>query len=408
LLQHLSVKIFVERNDLAGAVFFLRGGARSFSHSAQGRFITQERDCVTRHGIDVADIGQKTADSVLDHFGNSSRSRSNWNDFAGHAFERGESEGFEFARHQHYVGNRQLFADLVLLAEKQYVLVNTFLYGQPFCLGAIGAVADQQQLGGNLLVHAVEDFDDIENAFYRTKIGKVDQQAFFVGNVLDAFFEPFRLAHILVAVHEVGNDLDVVLDVENLEGAIAQILRDRRDSVALLDGKTRDGKIGAIEADQSDVGAVQRGDERQIAARRGGRQHLLGEHGAHRMRNGVVHVEQVEFVKLRDFGHARRQGQIIGRIFKERIAGDLDFVIMNVGFRSGQANGLRIGDEMNLVAAAGKLKSQFGSNDSAAAVGWITGDADLHVPPEASANDTIIGFAGGPGDAGENKPPSCR
>jgi hypothetical protein len=57
---------------------------------------------------------------------------------------------------------------------------------------------------------------------------------------------------------------------------------------------------------------------------------------------------------------------------------------MNVGFGAGQANGLRIRNEMNVVAAASKLKAELGGDDSAAAVGWITGDADLHGSPGAN------------------------
>ncbi len=146
----------------------------------------------------------------------------------------------------------------------------------------------------------------------------------------------------------------------------------------------------------------------RLLARRSCRQHLLGQHRAHRVRDRVVHVQQIEFVELRDLSHARRQRQIVGRIFKQRIARDLDLVIMDVRFRSGQANGLRIGDEMNLVAAASQFQAQFGGDYSAAAVGRITGDADLHAPPGASPTisststiiSTIIGFAGAAGDAG--------
>jgi hypothetical protein len=56
---------------------------------------------------------------------------------------------------------------------------------------------------------------------------------------------------------------------------------------------------------------------------------------------------------------------------------------------------------MNLVAAASELKPQFSSDNSAAAVSGITGDANLHAPPDASpvSNGTIIGFAGCSGGA---------
>jgi hypothetical protein len=43
---------------------------------------------------------------------------------------------------------------------------------------------------------------------------------------------------------------------------------------------------------------------------------------------------------------------------------------------------------MNLVSPARKLKPQFGGDNSAAAVGWITGDANLHAPPTISSLDS--------------------
>jgi len=255
-------------------------------------------------------------------------------------------------------------------------------------LRTIRAIANQQQLGRNLLAHAVEDFDHVENALHRAEVREVYQKPLVVGDVFAALFHPFRLALIVVAVHEVGNDFDVVLDVEDFQRAGAQVLRDGGDAVALLDGKTGDRKIGAVQSDQRDVGAVQRGDKRQIAARRSGRQHLLGEHRAHRMRDGVMDVQQIEFVELRNLGHARGQRQIVRRIFEQRVPRDLDLVIVNIRLGAGQTDGLRIGDEMNLMAAAGQFQSEFGGHDTAAAVSWITGDPDLHAPPTISLLDS--------------------
>src|SRR5260370_40585994 len=79
-------------------------------------------------------------------------------------------------------------------------------------------------------------------------------------------------------------------------------------------------------------------------------------------------------------------------------------MIMNVRLRPGQTYGLRIGNEMNLVSPASELKPQFGGDNSAAAVGWITGDANLHAPPTIP----IIGFAGRVGDAGTRARGSAR
>src|ERR1039458_7795984 len=52
---------------------------------------------------------------------------------------------------------------------------------------------------------------------------------------------------------------------------------------------------------------------------------------------------------------------------------------------------------MNLVAPASELKPQFRGDDSAAAVGWITGDANLHAPPTIPSLDSREGPIGNPG-----------
>jgi hypothetical protein len=54
----------------------------------------------------------------------------------------------------------------------------------------VGAVADQQQFGRNLLAHAVEDLDDIGDPLHRTKIGKMHQNALAVRRVFAAQFRP--------------------------------------------------------------------------------------------------------------------------------------------------------------------------------------------------------------------------
>jgi hypothetical protein len=54
-------------------------------------------------------------------------------------------------------------------------------------------------------------------------------------------------------------------------------------------------------------------------------------------------------------------------------------VIVDVGFGAPQADGLRIRDEMNFMAALRQFQAQFGGYDTTAAVRRITGDSDLHV-----------------------------
>ncbi len=116
-------------------------------------------------------------------------------------------------------------------------------------------------------------------------------------------------------------------------------------------------------------------------------EHLAGEQGADGVRNGVVDVEEVERVELGDFRHAGCEGEIVRRVFKERVVRHGDFVKVDIRFASGETKRLRVGDEVDLVAARGEFDAKLGGDDSAAAVGGVTRDANLHrIPGFASFN----------------------
>ena len=125
---------------------------------------------------------------------------------------------------------------------------------------------------------------------------------------------------------------------------------------------------------ERDIRAVQRGDERQ-AARSG---HGAGQQCADRMRNGVVHVQQVEPGGIGDFEHLYGESQRIGRVLEERIVGDLDFVKEDIFLGGVEAHGQGIADEVDFVAARGQLHAEFGGDDAGTAVRGIAGDADFH------------------------------
>src|ERR1700722_17955348 len=107
---------------------------------------------------------------MIDNFGYAAGPSGEGDHFKSHGFERGQSEGLKFARHQHDVGDADFVLDFILLAEEKHVVVNTFLYREPFGNRAVRAVADKEKAGRDLLVNAVEDFDDVSEALDRTKI----------------------------------------------------------------------------------------------------------------------------------------------------------------------------------------------------------------------------------------------
>jgi hypothetical protein len=73
--------------------------------------------------------------------------------------------------------------------------------------------------------------------------------------------DELRVANVKVAIDEVADDFDLACDAEVFAGALAQVGGDGGDAVRLVDAEARNGEIGAVEADESDVGAVEGGDE---------------------------------------------------------------------------------------------------------------------------------------------------
>src|SRR5258708_38061258 len=105
------------------------------------------------------------------------------------------------------------------------MIVNSFLYCEPFGLGTVRAVADQDQLRRDLLANAFEDLNYVGDPLHRAEIGKMNQDALVVRSILTPLFPISRGPNVLIAIDEVRNDLNVILDVENIEGTGAQILR---------------------------------------------------------------------------------------------------------------------------------------------------------------------------------------
>ena len=89
-------------------------------------------------------------------------------------------------------------------------------------------------------------------------------------------------------------------------------------------------------------------------------------------------VEEVERFGFEDFEHFGGESERVGRMIEKRVAGDLDFVEMDVRVVEIHADGRGVGDEMDVVAAGGEFLAELGSDDAGAAVGGIAGDADFH------------------------------
>src|SRR5262245_5733479 len=98
------------------------------------------------------------------------------------------------------------------------------------CWAALRSVAYHQQMRRNLLAHLGQDPNAVERPLYRPEIGNVDQQFFSWRRVGDGS-GPVRRRTVDIAVDEVRNHPDFLLDSEHLDGVAPQVLADRGDAV---------------------------------------------------------------------------------------------------------------------------------------------------------------------------------
>src|SRR6266481_2697020 len=83
------VVVFVGRDDVVGAEFFLGVEAGDFAHFAAAVGAGEDFDGVAGGFLDVAGFDQISIDSMFDDFGDAANVGGDNGDFAGHGFQGG-------------------------------------------------------------------------------------------------------------------------------------------------------------------------------------------------------------------------------------------------------------------------------------------------------------------------------
>src|ERR1700722_12466548 len=97
------------------------------------------------------------------------------------------------------------------------------------------------------------------------------------------------------------------------------------------------------------------------------------------MRDGVVHVQQIQMVTGRYFRHPGSQSQAVGWVLKQRICRNLHLVVVDPRQPVIEPDRVGVTDEMHLMAASGQFQPKFGGNNSTSTISWIASYADLHM-----------------------------
>src|SRR5690348_12165432 len=102
----------------------------------------------------------------------------------------------------------------------------------------------------------MEDLDYISDSLYRTKIREMHEQLLLRFGKDRSFGADILWSLVEIAVNEIMDHLDRLLDRELLNGSFPQIIGDRCDSVAFFDRESRDRKVRGILSHQGDIGSV--------------------------------------------------------------------------------------------------------------------------------------------------------
>ncbi len=317
---------------------------------------------------------QVTIDAIGNQLGHAAHACGHGRYAASHGFQSHQPKGLHFAGHEEHMRQRNDAFHVALLAEKGNMAFQAQFARQIFGRTSFRTIPHHHQVRRRTLQDLRQYAHTILHPLHRPEIRNMNQQLFSFGRI-ETRLRLLAIRHVQVAIHEVVDDAYLVTHAENVQRLLPEMVADGGYAVRLFDGKPRDRKIRSIHADQRDIRAMQCGDEWESPHRR---QHLFREHGGDGMRNGVVHVQQIQIVRFGDFRHARGQRQAIRRIFEERISGDLHLVVADARNARIQADRIGVGDEVHLVAAICQFHAQLRSHDAASAVGGIAGNADVH------------------------------
>ena len=161
-----------------GAEALLRVFAGGVAHRVKPGAILEQADGPCGHCVDVADGKEQAGYAVIDQLGYAADAGCDGGNLAGHGLKRGQAEGFKLAGHHHQVGQRKKLVDAILLAQEMDAVLDAEVVRQPLGGGAVGPVADQDQLRGNFARHLREDLDHVDDALDGPEVRQVNQDGF--------------------------------------------------------------------------------------------------------------------------------------------------------------------------------------------------------------------------------------
>jgi hypothetical protein len=136
-------------------------------------------------------------------------------------------------------------------------------------------------------------------------------------------------------IHEVVDHLYILVYAEGFQRFLTQVIRYGGNGVRLVDGKCDDRFVCFVAANEGDVRSVKGGDIRNAPALVFF-QYLLGHIGGRGVRNGIVHMKQVQVIIERYVHQGGGEGRFIGWVIKQGIGRDAYLVIKDIGIEAAQ------------------------------------------------------------------------
>jgi len=292
---------------------------------------------------------------------------------ARHRLQGDETEAFLLRRQKQQIGERENLRHFLLFSEEHDAVPEAEFHYLRADDGQIRPFADEQQTGGQRLIHLAEHLDDVADPFDRPEVRNVHQNFLVRRGV-------FGTQHGTVArvvfplIHKIVGQVDRPLDLQERAGFPNQIAGHRGHRVAFVDRETDQVGERRFLRQNRDVRTVQRRHDLEMIP-----DHLAGEKRAHRVRQRIVDMQHIQLLHAGDRRHLAGQREIVRRMPEHVIIGHFHFVKKNVSVKPAEAKRNAVGDKMHLVAAFGQQFAEFGRDDAGTAERRVAGDADFEL-----------------------------
>ena len=166
------------------------------------------------------------------------------------------------------------------------------------------------------------------------------------------------------------------MDLKQFQCLAFQTVGNRCNRIGVVDAKFHSRLVARVTPHQGDVCSVKRGHYFDVYSLFF--EHLFGHISGICMWNCIMHVQNIQVVGFDNTHHFRRECQLVGLEFKERVFFYFYLMKMQAARNNIQSNRLVVGNKVHLVPLIGQRHSKFRSDNTTPSKSRVTNNSDIH------------------------------